>query len=136
MKFAVCEECGNKLTPESMHCLSCGAPANHDIPTEVRCECGFLLCMLGEETVEVKCRRCKRIVYIPIEGIEDRYTQNKIKMAERRSRPPERETTYRGGERRGQYCSSCGKYKQGVVYNKCLDCRTQSIKVQYKTRGR
>jgi len=94
MKFAVCEECGNKLTPESMHCLSCGAPANHDIPTEVRCECGFLLCMLGEETVEVKCRRCKRIVYIPIEGIEDRYTQNKIKMAERRSRPPERETTY------------------------------------------
>lgn len=34
-----------------------------------RCECGNLLCKVSRETVEIKCRRCKRIHVIPIERL-------------------------------------------------------------------
>jgi phage FluMu protein Com len=34
-----------------------------------RCECGNLLCKISTETVEIKCRRCKRIHIIPIKRL-------------------------------------------------------------------
>jgi phage FluMu protein Com len=34
-----------------------------------RCECGNLLCKISDETVEIKCRRCKRIHIIPIKKL-------------------------------------------------------------------
>jgi phage FluMu protein Com len=34
-----------------------------------RCECGNLICKISEETVEIKCRRCKRIHIVPIERL-------------------------------------------------------------------
>ncbi len=32
---------------------------------EARCECGQLVAKLGVESVELKCKRCKRLVSIP-----------------------------------------------------------------------
>lgn len=37
-------------------------------PTEVRCECGNLLARLTARGVEVKCRRCKRVVLLPLDA--------------------------------------------------------------------
>lgn len=33
---------------------------------ELRCECGSLVARLVEDGLEIKCRRCKRILVIPI----------------------------------------------------------------------
>lgn len=33
---------------------------------ELRCECGSLMARITEEGVEIKCRRCKRRVIIPL----------------------------------------------------------------------
>ena len=35
----------------------------------VRCECGSLLARLTARGVEIKCRRCKRIILIPFDSI-------------------------------------------------------------------
>jgi phage FluMu protein Com len=35
---------------------------------EVRCECGNLLARVVANGVELKCRRCKRTVLIPLDG--------------------------------------------------------------------
>ena len=48
-----------KKTPE---------PDNDGLRDE-RCECGNLICKLSDETVEIKCRRCKRIHVIPFERL-------------------------------------------------------------------
>lgn len=39
---------------------------------DARCDCGNLLARLTARGVEVKCRRCKRIVVIPIEAASER----------------------------------------------------------------
>jgi len=36
-----------------------------------RCECGNLICKISSETIEVKCRRCKRIHVIPIKRLKE-----------------------------------------------------------------
>lgn len=41
--------------------------AGTDESQEVRCCCGSLLAKLVEGGVELKCRRCKRIVVVPFE---------------------------------------------------------------------
>ncbi len=129
----VCDQCGKQLLPESMYCPHCGAEADHEIPTEVRCECGFLLCKLSEENLEIKCRRCKKIYLIPISDFPDRFKKNRsLKRrppAQTRSEAPVRNN-------RMQVCSVCGKAKPNIIYGKCLDCRTESIKVQYRSRVR
>ncbi len=33
--------------------------------SEARCECGQLVAKLGVQSVELKCKRCKRLVSIP-----------------------------------------------------------------------
>jgi len=146
MDFPECYECGATLIPELMVCPKCGAEADHEIPTELRCECGFLLCKLAEEAIEIKCRRCKRLVYIPAEDIGARFEKNKERAEERYQKRSSYSRSRDGGgydrprqsydaPSRGQYCSGCGKVKQNVVYGKCLDCRTESIKIQYKGRN-
>lgn len=136
MKFPECENCGTRLIPEMMHCPHCGAEAKHDVPTDLRCECGFLLCKLDTDFIEVKCRRCKRLVHLPFAGLPERYGELR---SQRRRAGEAREKQGQGegqSEGKGQYCASCGKHKQYVVYGKCIDCRTESIKVQYKSKGR
>ncbi len=139
MEIIECKECGARLIPELPFCPKCGADAGIEIPTDVRCECGFLLCKLSEDAIEVKCRRCKRLVYVPIDDVPARFERNK-KMEEKRSQFVPRSSHPReprpAGDHKGQYCSVCGKYKPNVVYGKCLDCRTESIKIQYRTRTR
>ncbi len=39
-------------------------------PEQCRCECGNLLAKMAPEGIEVKCRRCKRIVLIRFADIE------------------------------------------------------------------
>lgn len=39
-------------------------------PQEARCECGQLIAKLRKDGVELKCKRCKRIVLIPFESVE------------------------------------------------------------------
>ncbi len=42
------------------------------VPTpaqELRCACGSLLARLVAGGVELKCRRCKRAVVLPLEGV-------------------------------------------------------------------
>jgi transposase len=36
---------------------------------ECRCSCGSLLARLVEDGVELKCRRCKRTVVVPLAGV-------------------------------------------------------------------
>lgn len=40
-------------------------------PTErdVRCRCGSLMARLTQAGVELKCRRCKRMVVVPLDGM-------------------------------------------------------------------
>lgn len=40
------------------------------LPEQCRCECGNLLAKMAQEGIEVKCRRCKRIVLIRFADIE------------------------------------------------------------------
>lgn len=37
---------------------------------EARCECGQLIAKVCEQGLELKCKRCKRIVLIPFSAIE------------------------------------------------------------------
>jgi phage FluMu protein Com len=98
----------------------------------LRCECGFLLSKLSEDSIEIKCRRCKRIVCIPIPGLSEGF-EEKLRLAKEGGNTPRNQTNY---ETRGQLCSQCKEYKPNVVYGKCLDCRTESIKIQYKGKNR
>jgi phage FluMu protein Com len=42
-----------------------------DAVRDSRCECGNLLARLTPRGVEVKCRRCKRVVLLPLTPPED-----------------------------------------------------------------
>jgi phage FluMu protein Com len=46
-----------------------GTPAKDGAP--LRCHCGSLIARLVSQGVEIKCRRCKRMVVIPV-NTEDR----------------------------------------------------------------
>lgn len=40
-------------------------------PTEARCECGQLIAILRGNNLEVKCKRCKRIVSISYNSLKE-----------------------------------------------------------------
>lgn len=42
----------------------------HGQTLETRCECGQLIAKVCEQGLELKCKRCKRIVVIPFSSIE------------------------------------------------------------------
>ncbi|MCS6294154.1 MAG: hypothetical protein H8J66_13875 [Nitrospira sp.] len=46
-------------------------PASHTTQgQETRCECGQLIAKVCGQGIELKCKRCKRIVIIPFSSIE------------------------------------------------------------------
>jgi phage FluMu protein Com len=47
------------------------APTSDARPSnETRCECGQLIAKVREHGLELKCKRCKRIIVIPFAAIE------------------------------------------------------------------
>jgi phage FluMu protein Com len=46
-------------------------PSDHD----VRCACGSLMARLTRAGVELKCRRCKRVVLVPVERAARGWTE-------------------------------------------------------------
>ena len=48
-------------------CEHCGVAAGESSSTELRCTCGSLLARFVAGGVELKCRRCKRAVIVPVE---------------------------------------------------------------------
>ena len=42
----------------------------HDQTLETRCECGQLIAKVCRQSLELKCKRCKRIVIISFSSIE------------------------------------------------------------------
>ena len=48
-------------TSSSSHSANCG---------ETRCKCGQLIAKVRGQGLELKCKRCKRIVVIPFSSIE------------------------------------------------------------------
>lgn len=45
-------------------------PSDRYKTLETRCECGQLIAKVCEQGLELKCKRCKRIVLIPFSSIE------------------------------------------------------------------
>jgi len=45
--------------------------ASPELGSEARCECGQLVAKLRTDGVELKCKRCKRIMLIPFATMED-----------------------------------------------------------------
>ena len=51
--------------------MSTTTTSNHSADShETRCECGQLIAKVRGEGLELKCKRCKRIVVIPFSSIE------------------------------------------------------------------
>ncbi len=51
--------------------ISTTSPNNHSADCgETRCECGQLIAKVRGQGLELKCKRCKRIVVIPFSSIE------------------------------------------------------------------
>ncbi|WP_437594116.1 hypothetical protein [Sorangium sp. So ce1000] len=56
--------------PIDSQCDHCGVASRAE-PSAVRCGCGSLLARYVPGGVELKCRRCKRVVVVPIAAAED-----------------------------------------------------------------
>lgn len=54
-----------------------------DAPAETRCECGQLIAKVRGQALELKCKRCKRIVTIPFNAIEGWTTASSRNMREK-----------------------------------------------------
>ncbi|WP_433937096.1 hypothetical protein AB3662_20885 [Sorangium cellulosum] len=54
-----------RTAPPGDGCAHCGVPGHADRDT-MRCDCGSLLARHVAGGIELKCRRCKRVVVIPI----------------------------------------------------------------------
>jgi hypothetical protein len=52
--------------PFPANCGACGGTQGDD---SVRCACGSLLARYTEAGVQLKCRRCKRTVVLPVAGL-------------------------------------------------------------------
>jgi phage FluMu protein Com len=68
-----CPKCNEYLSDDAIQCKGCLEYLDGKERVDERCECGNLVAKLTEDTVEIKCRRCKRVRVIPIEMLKDRY---------------------------------------------------------------
>jgi len=68
-----CPKCNEYLSDDAIQCKSCQHYLDGKERMDERCECGNLVAKLTEDTVEIKCRRCKRIRVIPMDMLKDRY---------------------------------------------------------------
>jgi len=59
---------GSSIDRGGACCDHCGEPPSLG-RDEMRCSCGNLLAKWVPEGVELKCRRCKRTVVLPVEGM-------------------------------------------------------------------
>ncbi|AUX32776.1 MULTISPECIES: hypothetical protein [Sorangium] len=59
--------------PSGGRCERCGV-AGHGGTDAVRCDCGSMLARHVAGGIELKCRRCKRVVVIPIAPAGDEAT--------------------------------------------------------------
>ncbi|TKB92426.1 MAG: hypothetical protein E8D41_06335 [Nitrospira sp.] len=51
--------------------VSIASPSHHSAEcNETRCECGQLIAKVGRQGLELKCKRCKRIIVIPFSSIK------------------------------------------------------------------
>jgi hypothetical protein len=53
---------------DAAHCDDCGVSASGHGSEELRCACGNLIARLVAGRVELKCRRCKRTIMLPVTG--------------------------------------------------------------------
>ncbi len=51
-------------------------------PSEARCECGQLVAKLGVGGIELKCKRCKRLVSIPFSSFSPAVSEVTIQLCE------------------------------------------------------
>ncbi|AUX43234.1 hypothetical protein SOCE26_046780 [Sorangium cellulosum] len=56
--------------PSGSRCEHCGV-AGHTERDALRCDCGSMLARYVPGGVELKCRRCKRVVIVPISPAGD-----------------------------------------------------------------
>ncbi len=77
-----CPFCGEFLSDEAIQCKSCSRYLDEEVRVDERCECGNLVAKLTETTVEIKCRRCKRIHIIPMDMLKERYQALLIKKSQ------------------------------------------------------
>lgn len=68
-----CPSCNEYLSDDAIQCKNCQRYLDNQERVDERCECGNLVAKLTEHTVEIKCRRCKRIRVIPLEMLKERY---------------------------------------------------------------
>jgi len=68
-----CPYCEEYLSDEAIQCKTCGEYLDGQHRMDERCECGNLVAKLTPHTVEIKCRRCKRIRVIPADQLGERY---------------------------------------------------------------
>jgi len=78
-----CPNCNEYLSDDAIQCKSCSCYLDGMERADERCECGNLVAKLTENTVEIKCRRCKRIRIINIEALSERYHYLKQKKQQR-----------------------------------------------------
>ncbi len=80
-----CPYCEEYLSDEAIQCKTCGEYLDGQERVDERCECGNLIAKLTETTVEIKCRRCKRIRVIPVDQMAERYQILRERMRERQN---------------------------------------------------
>ena len=68
-----CPQCNEYLSDEAIQCKTCMEYLDGKVRVDERCECGNLVAKLTESSVEIKCRRCKRIRIIPMDQLAERY---------------------------------------------------------------
>lgn len=68
-----CPFCNEYLSDDAIQCKNCQKYLDGKERVDERCECGNLVAKLTEDTVEIKCRRCKRIRLIPMDMLKERY---------------------------------------------------------------
>lgn len=77
-----CPFCEEYLSDDAIQCKGCGRYLDGNDRMDERCECGNLVAKLTEDTIEIKCRRCKRIHVIHASMLAERYNYLKDKAAE------------------------------------------------------
>jgi len=68
-----CPFCGEFLSDDAIQCKTCYKYLDDKLRVEERCECGNLIAKITEDTVEVKCRRCKRVHIIQMDFLKEHF---------------------------------------------------------------
>ncbi len=68
-----CPNCNDFMPQGAVQCESCKAYVDGKERVDDRCECGNLVAKITRDTIEIKCRRCKRIRIIDAKSLAERY---------------------------------------------------------------